>query len=134
MVLLFAVHPPSADALDPCKGANIHSSASAQVWCSRVVSIVSHAPSLDPCKGIDDCRTDPKLVTDASSVLRALPIFIFSYTCHQNIVSISNELDNPTSVRVLKVIASAIGLTVSVYIVLAYAGYSTFGAQVPLLE
>ena len=92
------------------------------------------APALNPCSGSDECRTTPVLATDAQSTLRALPIFIFSYTCHQNIVSISNELATPTSSRMLRVIVAAIGMTLAVYVVLSYAGYSTFGEPQPLVS
>jgi hypothetical protein len=62
--------------------------------------------------------------------MRALPIFVFSFTCHQNIVSISNELARPTPRRVLTQAAGAVGAAATVYLVLAHAGYYTFGDMV----
>ena len=48
------------------------------------------------------------LVTPPMSILRALPLFVFSYTCHQNIFSITNELANPTPSRNASVAATAV--------------------------
>ena len=60
----------------------------------------------------------------------ALPIFVFSYTCHQNIISSTNELSRPTSLRAATGIVCAVGFSLMVYIVLATAGYLTFGDKV----
>lgn len=59
--------------------------------------------------------------------MRALPIFVFSFTCHQNIISISNELARPTPRRVMTLVAAAVGAAAAVYLAIAHAGYFTFG-------
>jgi len=63
-------------------------------------------------------------------VVRALPIFVFSYTCHQNIISSTNELHNPTPARAAAGMISAVSISLLTYIVLATAGYLTFGDTV----
>ena len=57
--------------------------------------------NLDPCpeEGAASISCPPgpvTLVTTPLATLKALPLFVFSYTCHQNIFSITNELHNPT--------------------------------------
>ena len=69
-------------------------------------------------------------VTTPLATLRALPLFVFSYTCHQNIFSITNELENPTRGRNLLVCVLAVGTALSVYIFLGGSGYYTFGNKV----
>ena len=59
-----------------------------------------------------------------------MPIFVFAYTCHQNIISITNELHDPTRRRAGITIVSAIGLALLLYIIMAICGYETFGASV----
>ena len=69
-------------------------------------------------------------VTTPLATLRALPLFVFSYTCHQNIFSITNELHNPTRSRNLLVCVLAVGTALGVYICLGSSGYMTFGTKV----
>lgn len=65
------------------------------------------APSLDPCdggggvNGSQPCKGAVVPFTDVVSCLRELPIFVFAYTCHQNIISITNELERPSTGRAL---------------------------------
>ena len=68
--------------------------------------------------------------TSVPQVLRALPLFVFSYTCHQNIFAITNELRMPTRSRNASVAAIAVTTALCVYILLGGAGYSTFGSKV----
>jgi amino acid permease len=76
------------------------------------------------------CRGEHVVSAEGVSVLHALPIFVFAYTCHQNAISITNELHRPTKTRIRQVIASSIGLAMLEYIVIAISGYATFGASV----
>ena len=65
------------------------------------------------------CPPGPiQLTTTPVQVLRALPLFVFSYTCHQNIFSITNELHHPTRWRNLLVCMFAVGTALCVYILL----------------
>ena len=91
--------------------------------------------AFDPCPvggGVaESCPPGPTvLLTDASTTLRALPLFVFSYTCHQNIFSITNELASPTRTRNAMVAVTAVGTALCVYIVLGGSGYATFGSKV----
>ena len=100
VVCLFAAHP--VDMLDPCPDENASMSA-------------------------DFCGGAVKPFTDGMSCLRELPIFVFAFTCHQNIISATNELDRPTTGRVLTSISGAVGLAGTSYLILAYSGYFTYG-------
>eukprot|EP00326_Haptolina_ericina_P044548 CAMPEP_0181244106 /NCGR_PEP_ID=MMETSP1096-20121128/42664_1 /TAXON_ID=156174 ORGANISM="Chrysochromulina ericina, Strain CCMP281" /NCGR_SAMPLE_ID=MMETSP1096 /ASSEMBLY_ACC=CAM_ASM_000453 /LENGTH=68 /DNA_ID=CAMNT_0023340595 /DNA_START=8 /DNA_END=210 /DNA_ORIENTATION=+ len=57
-------------------------------------------PFLDACPGPDEddptCKGPTMLFTNAEKTLRALPLFVFSYTCHQNMINITNELADPS--------------------------------------
>ncbi|EAQ90154.1 hypothetical protein CHGG_06773 [Chaetomium globosum CBS 148.51] len=64
------------------------------------------------------------------AALSALPVAIFAYTCHQNMFSILNEIKDNSPGSVVAVIGSSIGTAASVYILVAIAGYLTFGNDV----
>ena len=58
---------------------------------------------------------------------RLAPVFVFSFTCHQNIFSIHNELSDNSLPRVKSVIKSCILIAVCVYVTVASIGYMCFG-------
>lgn len=62
--------------------------------------------------------------------LRVIPIFIFSFTCHQNSFSITNELHNVNISRINSVIFTSLIFCLLVYFIIGYAGYSTYGSAV----
>ncbi|KAK5652649.1 hypothetical protein OQA88_10242 [Cercophora sp. LCS_1] len=62
--------------------------------------------------------------------LKSLPVVVFAYTCHQNMFSILNEIQDNSPGSVVGVIASSIGSAASVYILVAVTGYLTFGSNV----
>ncbi|KAH7037264.1 transmembrane amino acid transporter protein-domain-containing protein [Microdochium trichocladiopsis] len=62
--------------------------------------------------------------------LSSLPVVVFAYTCHQNMFSILNELDQNTPARIMGVISSSIGSAAGVYCLVAVTGYLTFGNDV----
>ena len=80
----------------------------------------------------DDCARPPRTrdVAFSFDAARNLPIFIFSFTCHQNIFTVVNELKRPTRGRVDGVIACSIGVALLVYLTVANLGYATFGDHV----
>ena len=90
------------------------------------------APPLPPATPAPvPCREPASLYSGSlPSLLHAVPIFVFAYTCHQNIISITNELHDPTRRRAGITIVSAIGLALLLYIIMAICGYETFGASV----
>ncbi|CAM9024623.1 unnamed protein product [Wickerhamomyces anomalus] len=65
-----------------------------------------------------------------SSIFASFPIFVFAYTCHQNMFSLVNELEDKSSRNINKVIGSAIGIAMSLYIVVGLTGYLSFGDNV----
>ena len=89
----------------------------------------------DPCPSVGAVASScppgkTQLITSSAQVLRALPLFVFSYTCHQNIFAITNELHQPTRLRNASVAAFAVCLALGVYILLGSSGYTTFGSKV----
>lgn len=60
--------------------------------------------------------------------IKVLPIFVFSYTCHQNFPLLLNELAAPTDGRVRVTIGSAAGLSLGTYLLVAQAAYWTYGS------
>ncbi|KAJ2797472.1 hypothetical protein H4R20_005167 [Coemansia guatemalensis] len=59
-----------------------------------------------------------------------LPIFVFAFTCHQNIFSVYNELRDNSSKQVNGTIALSIGSACGIYQWIAVLGYLTFGSKV----
>ena len=100
--------------------------------------IIAYANGLaDPCESIIDmddqdhtCRGEIVAFSDAPTTVSKLPIFIFAFTCHQNIFPIVNELHNRTQERLNRIIFCSIGFTLLLFMVVALEGYSTFGSQV----
>ncbi|ORX57199.1 hypothetical protein BCR36DRAFT_319389, partial [Piromyces finnis] len=66
---------------------------------------------------------------------RVLPIFVFAYTCHQNILTVFNEMkitsrrrDNRQKKAAVSSIVSII-IAISVYLTIGITGYLTFGSK-----
>ncbi|KAJ2629740.1 hypothetical protein H4R22_003140 [Coemansia sp. RSA 1290] len=59
-----------------------------------------------------------------------LPVFIFAFTCHQNIFSVYNELRDNSSKQVNGTIALSIGSSCGMYQWIGILGYLTFGSNV----
>lgn len=66
----------------------------------------------------------------STSMLKAFPLFVFAYTCHQNMFSLVNELKDKLSQNINRVICSAIGTAMLLYIFVGTTGYLTFGDNV----
>ena len=64
------------------------------------------------------------------SFMKVIPIFIFSFTCHQNAFSITNELKNNTLSRLSIVIVNSITGCLIIYCAVGYCGYYTYGDEV----
>jgi amino acid permease len=62
--------------------------------------------------------------------MKVLPVFIFGYTCQQNIFSVNNEMERPTRRRVDTVIVLSVGIALVTYLIVAIAGFSTYGSKV----
>lgn len=66
----------------------------------------------------------------ATSVLSSFPIFVFAYTCHQNMFSLVNELQDRSGSAINRVILISIGTAMSLYITVGLTGYLSFGDAV----
>ncbi|KAL1528762.1 hypothetical protein AB1Y20_010092 [Prymnesium parvum] len=104
--------------------------------CIIIITVLLYAihPSeeFNPCSNSSSssCRGPIYAVKDVGSIVRSIPVFVFSYTCHQNIISTTNELARPTPLRAAAGMISAVGIALVTYITLATAGvwrYLTFG-------
>ncbi|ORX82679.1 hypothetical protein BCR32DRAFT_267463 [Anaeromyces robustus] len=56
-----------------------------------------------------------------------LPIFVFAFTCHQNILSVYNEMKDNRQKNVNKIITSSIVFGMVLYWIVGICGYLTFG-------
>eukprot|EP00929_Paragymnodinium_shiwhaense_P009480 TRINITY_DN113660_c0_g1_i1.p1 TRINITY_DN113660_c0_g1~~TRINITY_DN113660_c0_g1_i1.p1 ORF type:complete len:615 (+),score=87.04 TRINITY_DN113660_c0_g1_i1:115-1959(+) len=68
--------------------------------------------------------------SSALSVCQAIPVFIFAYTCHQNLFPVANEIVEPSVKRLDKVTTSAIGTAVLAYVPIMLLGYCAYGKNV----
>ncbi|KAF2843226.1 hypothetical protein M501DRAFT_994085 [Patellaria atrata CBS 101060] len=62
--------------------------------------------------------------------LASFPIIIFAYTCHQNMFSILNEINNNTHSRTTGVAVASIGSGCALYILVAITGYLSYGDNI----
>ncbi|EGG08376.1 uncharacterized protein MELLADRAFT_116043 [Melampsora larici-populina 98AG31] len=60
----------------------------------------------------------------------ALPVYVFAYTCAQNVFSVHNELISNNSSRMKLVLRISIGSAALIYEVIGTLGYLTFGNNV----
>lgn len=92
-----------------------------------IVLVVYHFASDSPAE-----RGDVHLIRwhGPVALLSSLPVVVFAYTCHQNMFSILNELEDKSPASVMGVITSSIGSAASIYILVAVTGYLTFGSNV----
>ncbi|KAI8867486.1 hypothetical protein GQ42DRAFT_164757 [Ramicandelaber brevisporus] len=67
---------------------------------------------------------------DARAFLESLPIFVFGFTCHQNIFTVHNELRNNSARSTTSVTWISISAALSAYVTVATLGYLTFGDAV----
>lgn len=79
--------------------------------------------------GSEDRGTTKRVILDMNTA-KTISIFIFGYTCHQNIFAVVNEIARPTQRRVDTVALSAVGAAAGVYLAVAWCGYASFGDTV----
>lgn len=87
-------------------------------------------PPKEDDQGDQVCQGDTALVTDFDDTVKNLAIFVFSFTCHQNVFTITNELKRPTQQRVNRVIIASISSALILYMIVAIEGYRTYGSEV----
>jgi amino acid permease len=103
LIFLYALHIPDNTLFDPCYQFN---SSATQQQCSGSQSLV---------------------VWDMETV-KILSVFIFNFSCQQNVFTIVNELKDPTPLRVNSVFAATMGTATVLYVIVTYSAYSTFGS------
>jgi amino acid permease len=62
------------------------------------------------------------------SSLKVLPIFIFAFTCHQNIFACWNELSRPSIPRIDTVIVTAGTMICLINLVIGLGAFFTYGS------
>jgi amino acid permease len=95
-----------------------------------IIAYAQNPVSACPDGELEDCRGEIVAFTDAPSTLSKLPIFIFAFTCHQNIFPIVNELQNRTQERLNAIVFASIGFALVIFYIVAIEGYHTFGSNV----
>lgn len=76
------------------------------------------------------CHGTTSYLTSPTQTLSNLPIFVFSFTCHQNVFSVFNEISHRTHSRLERVISTSIKAALFLYYAVAIEGYRTFGDHV----
>ncbi|KAF9163938.1 hypothetical protein DFQ27_002708 [Actinomortierella ambigua] len=71
-----------------------------------------------------------RLVRLTPDFFTTLPIFVFAFTCHQNIFSVYNELSDNGQSMLNRIITTSIGSAAVIYHIVAILGYMTFGNSV----
>ena len=98
------------------------------------IGIVAYANGFaDPCLDMMEeqvCVGDIEPFTSIPRTVSKLPIFIFSFTCHQNIFPVVNEIQDRSQTRLNAVIFLAIGFALLLFSTVALEGYFTFGSNV----
>ncbi|KAI8885754.1 hypothetical protein K501DRAFT_179311 [Backusella circina FSU 941] len=95
----------------------------AVAYLTIIVLYYAIVPDFPLPESIDYFRFDSDFFTK-------LPIFIFAFTCHQNIFTAFNEMGDNSEKSMISVIKSAIGLAGGIYEVVAVLGYICFGNTV----
>ena len=95
-----------------------------------IVAYANELWGMDPCAEQEVCQGGVVAFTDIPTTLSKLPIFIFAFTCHQNIFPIVNEMQNGMQGRLNTVVILSIGFALGVFYLVAMEGYFTFGSNV----
>jgi amino acid permease len=98
-----------------------------------IILYASNIDGLDPCTDVDDgdeCVGDQHVFQFDIETMKVFSIFVFGFTCHQNIFAVKNELSSPTISRINVVIVSSIGTAFLLYLLVGCFGYNTYGDNV----
>lgn len=63
-------------------------------------------------------------------IITTIPVFIFSFTCHQNMFPIANEITEPSVDRLTSVALASVSTGVGIYGSCIIFGYAAFGADI----
>ncbi|KAF9911136.1 hypothetical protein EC991_004690 [Linnemannia zychae] len=72
-------------------------------------------------------KEEIRLFHPTAQFFTTLPIFVFAFTCHQNIFSVYNELSDNGQSMLNRIITTSIGSAVVIYHIIGVLGYLTFG-------
>lgn len=110
--LIFLFFANAGDSFDPCAA-------------SVAFAFVGNMTGQDlPCKGAD---FEPVAIRNPVTLGKVLPVFIFGFTCQQNVFTICNEVRRPTRQRMDRIVAVAYILAGVFFGVTALLGYATYG-------
>ncbi len=89
-------------------------------------------PCLDfqPTEKRQQCEGSRSLAVFDIDTIRVISIFIFNFSCQQNVFTIVNELHEPTPLRLNSVFVSSMGTAALLYVVTTYSAYATFGSYI----
>ena len=108
----------------PC----FRSSSSGAVLYSIGIDGLDPCSDFSPSEDAQQCVGAKPAFTTFSSTMSNLAVFVFSFTCHQNIFTVCNELSPSNRQRnVDLVILVAIGASLCLYLLVAWSGLLTFG-------
>lgn len=136
MVVLFACN---IGGLDPCANTDDSTSSfsdstlladTAEAAVARTLILGDMGNNVASSGNDDQCVGERVNIQFNMNTMRVFSIFIFGFTCHQNMFTIVNELHAVSVERCNRVVFYAVGTAVSVYLVIANFGYSTYGSNV----
>uniref|UniRef100_A0A0G4HHS9 Amino acid transporter transmembrane domain-containing protein n=1 Tax=Chromera velia CCMP2878 TaxID=1169474 RepID=A0A0G4HHS9_9ALVE len=102
------------------------------LFLAVVYSLLPDSETCAAFESVDACRGKPVAVNpDPVGQLRALPIFFFALTCHQNIPTTFNEMAQPSVGRITKgILLPALTSAAAIFMTIGFAGYLTYGHNV----
>ncbi|CBQ72783.1 conserved hypothetical protein (N-terminal fragment), partial [Sporisorium reilianum SRZ2] len=95
-----------------------------------LVIIVLHYSFSSDAKASLPPKGDVELVNVSWHTISIFPVFVFAFTCAQNMLPVYNELFHNSETRVNTAIASSIGTGGTVYLIVGVLGYLSFGGNV----
>ncbi|GAB5593637.1 hypothetical protein Unana1_08537 [Umbelopsis nana] len=79
---------------------------------------------------INDPAGNVEMIHFSTRFFRSLPVFVFAFTCHQNIFSVYNELKDNSKQVMVSVILTSIGSATCIYELIGTLGYLSLGKLV----
>jgi len=136
-VLIILFFARVGETFDPCTLASPSAAAAALAFvgtsemtavslASKVETLMAGSEAL-PCFGADFM---PFAVPSALKLAKVLPVFIFGFTCQQNVFTICNEVREASRRRVDAMIACSYLFSGAAFAATAILGYATYGSAV----
>eukprot|EP00929_Paragymnodinium_shiwhaense_P025405 TRINITY_DN1536_c0_g1_i1.p1 TRINITY_DN1536_c0_g1~~TRINITY_DN1536_c0_g1_i1.p1 ORF type:complete len:468 (-),score=79.23 TRINITY_DN1536_c0_g1_i1:151-1554(-) len=101
------------------------------VWILFMYYCIGSATGLVTIENVTG-KDMPTSVGPASviDVLTTIPVYIFAFTCHQNMFPVANEIQEPSTRKLGWVATAAVATAVAMYGVCAAFGYAVFGSTI----